>query len=227
MRKLLSILLLIILAFTAYCQNGFRGVETDTNNWFINRPTNAWMLWEADTNAQNFVRTVQNNSGSGGGGISTNGGSGTNNTFTSPTLTNAVITGQPLDPGWENLVNATGTMIGFGSDGTIRVSPNLGWTSLGLQGNIDTNDSDGVITNDLRQVTFTNLSNKFGGNGVALTGIVYTIFYTNAGPSFTNSSGTALTLNTNLNSGISSTNYITTVIYTNSGGASPTPTEPY
>ena len=215
MKKILSIFWMMALAVSAFSQNGFRGVETDTNNWFINRPTNAWAKWEADTNAVKFVRDVQNNGGVGGGtGISTNGGSGINNTFT-----NATLAGQPMLPGWGSLSNPTGALLGVGSDGTFRVSPNLGWSVIGLTGNIDTNSSDGIITNDTRALTFTNSANKFGGNGGSLTGLVYTIYYTNSGPSGTNSAGTILTLNTNLTSGSSVSNAIVTVVYTNVGGS--------
>jgi hypothetical protein len=165
MKKILSIFWMMALAVSAFSQNGFRGVETDTNNWFINRPTNAWAKWESDTNAVKFVRDVQNNGGVGGGtGISTNGGSGINNTFT-----NATLAGQPMLPGWGSLSNPTGALLGVGSDGTFRVSPNLGWSVIGLTGNIDTNSSDGIITNDTRALTFTNSANKFGGFSITTT----------------------------------------------------------
>ena len=195
---------MMALAVSAFSQNGFRGVETDTNNWFINRPTNAWAKWEADTNAVKFVRDVQNNGGVGGGtGISTNGGSGINNTFT-----NATLAGQPMLPGWGSLSNPTGALLGVGSDGTFRVSPNLGWSVIGLTGNIDTNSSDGIITNDPRAVTLTNPSNSFGGNGVGLKNIIFPIIYTNSGPSFTNATGTAFISNTNVpTSGTNGSNF--------------------
>ena len=215
MRKtLLTIFLLSILVSVRAQIFTYGFVESDTNG-NVTRPTNFWYLASVnDTNFTAAVRAVQNNGGGGGTGISTNGGSGINNTFT-----NATLAGQPMLPGWGSLSNPTGALLGVGSDGTFRVSPNLGWSVIGLTGNIDTNSSDGIITNDTRALTFTNSANNFGGNGGSLTGLVYTIYYTNSGPSGTNSAGTILTLNTNLTSGSSVSNAIVTVVYTNAGGS--------